>query len=376
MKVLMITPSYFPIKGGAETIVHDISTRLNRIGIHTAVLTFNMDRKLNPYWYGKIEENDGVKVYKIPALNWFPLAHSDRITMGINLIPGRFRKILKEYDILHFHGGDLTFPLFSCGVKKPKIFHFHGLSSDFYKKYFISRLILKNIAHTYICLTNSMKKEIISLGIPEEKVKILPNGVDTNLFYPLGEKNENLILFVGRVCQEKGINTLLKALTYLKTPINLAIIGPQDWNPKHFNNTLELIKKENEKGKHKIAYLGAKNREEIIEWYRKASFLVLPSQKEGFPVVIIEALACETPVIATNIGGIPEILPDNECGILVPSNNPKKLAEAIQFLLDKKGIRIKFGRRGRIMVEDHFSMDVVVGKLCKIYDEVISKFSD
>jgi glycosyltransferase involved in cell wall biosynthesis len=371
MKVLMITPSYFPIKGGAETVIHDIATKLNKNAVSVDILTFNMDRKWKPYWHGKIEEDDGVRVYKIPALNWFPFTHSDRITMGINLVPGRFRFLLKGYDILHFHGGDLTFPVFSLDVKKPKILHFHGLSSAFYKRYFLSRLFLKNVAHMYICLTSTMKKEIVSLGIREEKVRILPNGVDTNLFCPLGEKNENLILFVGRLCPEKGINTLIRALTYLENPTQLVIIGPPDWNKKHFHNILDLIKKENERGKHKVVYLGAKKREEILEWYQKASLLVLPSQKEGFPVVIIEALACETPVVATNVGGIPEILANTECGVLVPPNSPAKLAEAIQFLMENKDIRIKFGRQGRMLVRKCFSMDTMIARLCGIYKETL-----
>jgi glycosyltransferase involved in cell wall biosynthesis len=371
----MISPSYFPIEGGAETVIHDISNKLsNKKGIQTAILTFNIDRKWCPRWRGRIERNNGITVYKIPALNWFPLTHSDRITMGVNLIPGRFRKILVKYDILHFHGGDLTFPLFSLGVKKPKIFHFHGFSPEFYKRYFISRLILKNIAHTYICLTNTMKKELIEIGIHEDRIRVLPNGIDTNIFHPQGEKEENLILFVGRVCREKGVDTLIRALAYLKTPTNLTIIGPKDWNTRHFSEILELIRKENKKGKHKIEYFGAKTREKLIEYYRRASMLILPSLREGFPMVILEALACETPVIATNVNGIPEILQNNECGIIIPPNNSQKLAEAIQFLLDNKEKRIKFGRKGREIVEKHFSIDAIVEKLCKIYDETISKF--
>ncbi|MEM2292952.1 MAG: glycosyltransferase family 4 protein [Nitrososphaerota archaeon] len=375
MNVLMVSPSYFPIKGGAEAVIHDISTKLNSIGVNTDILTFNMNYKWKPYWHGKTEKNGKATIHKIPALNWFPLTHSDRITMGINLIPGKFRGILKKYDILHFHGGDLTLPLFSYGVRKPKIFHLHGLSLEFYKKYFISRLILKNAAQTYICLTKTMKEQLTSLGIPEKRVEILPNGVDTSQFHPTKEKDENMILFVGRVCREKGIDILLTALNYLEIPVNLTIIGPEDWNPNHFQTTLELIRKENEKGKHKIAYLGPKSREEIIPYYQKASLLVLSSRREGFPMVILEALACETPVIATNVDGIAEIILNNKCGVLVPPNNPQKLAEAIQYVLDNRETRVNFGRQGRRIVEEYFSMDIIIEKLLKIYSELLQKFS-
>ena len=372
----MVTPSYYPIKGGAETIIHDLSAKLNEIGISTHILTFNMDRKWNPRWQGKIERDDKITVYKIPALNWLPMEHSNRITLGINLIPGRFKKIVKNYDLMHFHGGDLTFPLFSCMIRKPKLFHFHGLSWEFCRRNPMSKLILKNIAHLYICLTNHMKKGIIKLGMPEEKIRILPNGVDAEFFYPAGKKEENLVLFVGRICPEKGVHILLESLAYVKTPIKLIIIGPPEWNLTYFNFLMKLIKRENNRGKHKVLYLGAKDKEEIVEWYRKASIFVLPSYREGFGVVILEALACETPVIATNVDGIPEILHDNTCGILVPPGTPQGLARAIQFLLDNKDIRVKLGRQGRTIIQKRFSLNIVVSRVCKIYSEVLSKFDD
>ncbi len=125
MRVLMVTPSYFPIKGGAETVVRELSINLNRIGIPTDILTFDMNCKWRPSWQGKIESIDGIMVLKIPGFNWLPRAHSNRITQGINLIPGQFRKYFKNYDLIHFHIGDLTFPLFSAGLKVRRIAQFH-----------------------------------------------------------------------------------------------------------------------------------------------------------------------------------------------------------------------------------------------------------
>lgn len=370
----MIAPSYYPIKGGAESVIHDLSVMLNNKGIRTDIVTFNMEQKWKPYWFGRIETNGGIIVYKIPAFNWCPIEHSDKITFGINLIPGNFRKILKKYDVLHFHGGDFSFPFFSYGIKKPKLFQLHGFSSELYRRYFINRLILRNIADMYLCLTKCMKEELIEIGIPEEKIKILPNGIDTDSFYPLGKKEENLILFIGRICPEKGVHILLKSLDFLKTSVKLAIIGPSDWSKEYFDYIMKLIRKENMRNKHKVIYLGAKSRSELIEWYRRATFLVLPSYREGFPVVILEALACETPVVATNVGGIQEFLQDKEYGFLVPPNNPRRLAEAMQFLLDYKDVRIKFGSRGRIAVKERFSLNAVSDTLIKIYEEALLKF--
>ena len=367
----MVTPTYYPVKGGMEEIVRNLSIKLNQKGIHTDVMTFNIDRKWNPKWKGKVETNDGSNVFKIPALNWFPITHSNRVTMGVNLIPGRFANRLKNYDIIHFHYGDLSFPLFSYFVKKPKVLHLHGLAVNFCKRYFISRFILKHTADLYICLTKLMEKELAQLGIPKDSIRCLPNGVDIKLFHPLGKKEDNLVLFVGRICPQKGLYTLLKSITYLEKPIHLVIIGPKGWDLKYFENILKLIEKENKKGKHKITYAGSVKKEELIKWYRKASIFVCPSLFEPFGIVNLEALSCETPVIASNVGGIPDVVHKGMNGILIPPNDAVKLAEAIQYLLDNEDIRKKLGKEGRIWIEKNFSNEVIIKKLFQIYKELI-----
>jgi len=371
MRVLMVTPSYYPIKGGAETVVRNLSIELNKMEVKTDILTFNMNRKWNPSWQAKIEKIDDINIFKIPALNWFPMEHSDRITLGINLIPGRFRNRLKKYDIIHFHGGDLTFPLFSYTVKKPKIFHSHGFSLDFYKRYFLSRLILKSVADLYISISKKMRRELIDLGIPKNKIRLLLNGIDAKTFHPSEKKSDNLVLFVGRITYAKGLHILLESLRYLKKKIHLVIIGPSDWDIEYFREILVRMENENKKGEHKITYLGSQEQTNIIEWYQKASVFVLPSFREAFAIVNLEALACETPVIATNIGAIPEVIQHGKNGILIPPNNAIKLAEAIQYLLDNKDVRARFGREGRKFVVENFSYSVIAKKLPRIYEEML-----
>lgn len=372
MRVLMVTPSYYPIKGGAESVIRSLSIKLNEIGVQTDIMTFNLNRKWHPFWQAKIEKIDGVNVSKIPALNWFPMEHSDRITLGINLIPGRFRGQLKKYDVIHFHGKDLTFPFFSYTIKKPKIFHLHGFSVDFYKRYFLSRLILKHVADVYISISKCMRKELAELGIPYNKIMFLPNALDVKIFHPSGKKKDNLVLFVGRITFDKGLHILLKSLAYLEKPIYLVIIGPPDWDVEYFQEILKRIENENKKGLHKITYLGAQDQTNIVEWYQRAAIFVLPSFKEAFPIVNLEALSCETPVVASNVGGISEVVCNGKNGILVPPNNALRLAKAIQYLLDYEDIRIRLGKEGRKLIVRNFSSEVVVERLCKIYERLIT----
>jgi glycosyltransferase involved in cell wall biosynthesis len=372
MKVLMVTPSFHPITGGTETMVRNLSKEINKLGVHVDILTFNMDRKWDPKWRKKIEKIDGITVFKVPALNWLPIVHSPRINFEINLVPGRFAYLLKDYDIIHFHEVEFSFPIFSYFVKKPKILHLHGIRLDYFKRYHLSRFILKTSADLYLSLSKKMKNELITLGIPQDKIVCFPNAVDSKIFQPKGKKSDNTLLYVGRIVQRKGLHVLLKCLNYLKNSVDLKIIGPIDCDRDYSQNILRLIEIENQKGKHKIRYLGTVDYPTLIEEYQKASIFVLPSFFEPFGVVLLEAMACGTPVVSTHTGGTPEIVKTGENGILVPVNNPVKLAKAIDYLLENKDARIKFGKAARKTVIDNFSIEVVVKKLCTIYEKMVN----
>jgi glycosyltransferase involved in cell wall biosynthesis len=215
-----------------------------------------------------------------------------------------------------------------------------------------------------------MTKELVELGLPNSKIVYLPNSVDTSLFKSGKQKEENMILFVGRISQGKGLHILLKSLQHLKESIRLIIIGPPDWDVNYYQCILKMVEDENRKGKHEIKYLGSKEQSELVEWYQKASLLVLPSFIEGFPVTILEALSCETPVIATPVGGIPEIIKNHKTGLLIPTGDSIRLAEAIQYLLENRDVRLKMGREGRTLITRHHSLEAAAKKLIMIYEQL------
>jgi len=371
MKVLMATPGFHPIKGGTETVVRNLSVELNKIGVRTDVMTFNMDRKYAPKWKGKIEKIDGITVFKVPALNWLQIGQSPRINLGVNLIPGRFKNLLREYDIIHFHEVDFSFPFFSFLVKKPKVLHLHGIHIDFFKRYHLSRIIFKHVADYYITITRQMEKDLAKLGITTNRIIYLPNSIDVNSFHPKGEKEDNLLLYLGRIVPVKGLHVLLESLRYVKQSTCLMIAGPIG-DFEYYQHITEQIERENRKGRHKVTYLGTIPQQELIRIYQKASIFILPSFWEAFPVTILEALSCETPVITTPVGGNPEVIRNFENGILVPVNDTSKLAEAINYLLDDKDRRLEMGRKGREWVIKNFSVEVIARRLRRIYQEMTS----
>jgi glycosyltransferase involved in cell wall biosynthesis len=375
MRVLMITPFYFPILGGTESFISNVTTKLNKMGVPTDIMTFNVDRAWKPWSFYQIKKSElekvnEVNVIRVSAFTFLPT----RILLRTNFIPGKFLEKIVEYDILHFHNDvDITFPLFSYALNKTKIFHCHCLSITFdsYKRNPFLKHIFRKIANVYVAPSLYVFKRITELGIPQRRIRVIPNCIDVEVFHPNESlKMDNLLLYVGRLDSKKGLLTLLEALNYLKTRAWLVVIGPPS-RPWFFKKILSLIEKINRKNIHLVTYLGARSPEELVKWYQRATVFVCPSLSESFGIVNLEALSCGTPVVATDVGGTSEVVKHGENGILVPPNNAIRLAEGIQYLLDNENVRRKFGENGRKWVVNNFSSDVVAKRLFQIYKSLM-----
>lgn len=376
MKVLLVTPSYFPIVGGSETLTRNLAIKLNGKGIHTDILTLNMNEKWKPNWMEEIEENESFQTFKEPALNLLPnLLNPLSNLLRMNVFPmPNFIKKAKNYDIIHFVGeADLGFPLFSYFMPKPKIMHCVGIfrKGGIYHYYTFKRPYLKvvfkkffpNLANIYLVSSFEEQRLLAELGVPKSKVMILHDGIDTQIFKPdVTRKVDNMLLFVGRMDRMKGLHLLIAALFHLRIPVKLVIIGPK-WNLKYFNEIEQMCQAINEKGFHLIEILEGMDQNALVPWYQQASLLVCPYLYETHSNVVREALACGTPVVSTGT----HILQNGSEGIMVVPKNPKEIAIAIEKLLKDKELREGYGKTGRKLIEQYFSWKSIVGKLCDIY---------
>ena len=192
-----------------------------------------------------------------------------------------------------------------------------------------------------LSVSEALKENIAKLGIPKSEIIVIPNGIEADKFYPI-DKSETrkkvsisstskIILCVSRLSHEKGIDVLLKSFKILpKKNVNLLIIGDgsERDNLTSLSKQLEIDDK--------VSFLGTINHAEIPLWINSADLMVLPSRTEGWPNVIMEAFSCGIPVVATNVGGVPEIITSRDLGIIVPAEMPEKMAEAMQHGLEKK----------------------------------------
>lgn len=228
----------------------------------------------------------------------------------------------------------------------------------------------------FLCVSEYVGKVISNIDnpigpIPEDKIRVLYNCVDTRLFRPkeinkqdLSKQfgildNEHIIMFSGRLSQEKGVDYLLKSLDFIKTPnIKVMIVGSAMYNQKtkdaYHQQLLQLAKKHKEK----IVFTGYIPQQTLPDIYNLADISVLPSiWDEPAGLTMIESLACGTPVITTNSGGIPEYVAD--CAIVLERNSslPKEIAKAIDMLFSDEILYRKYKQIGFERIQKYFSSD-------------------
>ncbi len=197
------------------------------------------------------------------------------------------------------------------------------------------------------------------------------NGIDNTIFKPVEKKNEKkYILFTGRLSYRKGLFDLIECGKYIceKYPdISFIITGSGI-----LSDTLQ--ERINELGLAKqFKFLGFVTREELIKLYQNATLYVLPSHYEGLPTVLLEAMSCGLPVIATAVSGNLDVITHGKNGILVPPKSPEKIAEAISLLLEDEQIRKKLGENARKTIEEKYTWDILSNNYLKYYTSLIRK---
>lgn len=230
----------------------------------------------------------------------------------------------------------------------------------------ITYIILKS-AKKIITLSSSLKNEVMRFENLENKIEVIPNGVNTQFFNSDSEDRENLIIYTGSLIKRKGVEYLIKAFPAVINSypdFKLIIIGEgnEENNLKNLVKYLEIDKY--------VKFLGQISQNSVKEWLQKSKLFILPSLEEGQGVVLIEALACGTPCIGSEVGGIPDVI-NNDVGTLVPPKNTKDLSEAILFYLNNKDIWHIKSRNSRLRAIQYFEWDVIGKKIVQLYDSIL-----
>lgn len=297
-------------------------------------------------WYHKKttpqeEDIDGIKVYHH---RYFMIPKIGRSLYGIffyvSLLP-RVKKLYKEfkfYAILATWAYPDAFGsyLIAKALKKPIVIKVHGTDINSYMRYFLRRkMIVWALSNSdkVIAVSGALKDQMIMAGVPSDKIVVIPNGVNTDLFKPMDQAecrrklelplDKKMVLFAGNLVKIKGVETLVDAFAGLRVSALLVLVGD---GPLEDMLRVKVKKLGIED---RIIFAGRKAHNEIRYYMNACDIFCLPSHNEGCPNVLIEAISCGKYVVATKVGGIPEIIDSDRIGIMVESDKPTDLAKAL-----------------------------------------------
>lgn len=207
----------------------------------------------------------------------------------------------------------------------------HGSDvNDFAKDKWRAKQIVwaaKRAAKVFV-VSNALRQKLITMGVPEDNISLVYNGVDQDVFYldKGDEKPSNQLLYVGNLKANKGVMELVKSYCQLiqsEPDAELVIAGQGAMEA----TMREYLQQHSASGK--VRFLGSISHQQVADEIRASRFVVLPSYAEGVPNILLEAMACGKPVVATNVGGIPEIVSE-QTSILVPPQTIEPLTQALQ----------------------------------------------
>lgn len=364
MKVMIVTPYFYPHLGGLENYTNGIARGLAKDGHEVLIVTSNHNKKA--YEEGLI---DGLRVIRLPISFKFsntPIGLSWYWTLK-KLIKSEGPDVINTHSPVPFIADMATY----AAEKIPVVATYHSGSMlkgsmvidailNAYERLLLPRVLKK--AQSVVGIYPAFLKKIVG---PSVKITRIAPGVDTNLFKSIrGVRKDYDVMFAGRIdktSEWKGLGVLLEAsaLVVAKYPqFKLQVVGDGDALIDYKNIAIDLGIEKN------VDFVGAKFNEDLIQAYNRSRTFVLPSktESESFGIVLIEALACGVPVIGSRIGGIPSIIENGKSGYLFKPGDSRALANKITYLLDRPNERKRLGNYGKRFVSNNYTTDICIQK--------------
>ncbi|WP_048147934.1 glycosyltransferase family 4 protein [Palaeococcus ferrophilus] len=377
MKVALVSDWYYPKVGGVASHMHDLALKLSEMGHEVTIVT-------NDRVTGKEEElgAKGIGLLKVPGVV-SPILEVN-LTYGLKSTR-ELTPFLEDFDVVHSHHAFTPLSLKAVkaarNLEKASLLTTHSISFSHESRLWSALgLTIPLFSHYLryphkIIAVSKASKAFVS-HFTDTSVEVVPNGVDDKRFRPSqgGEelKEElgiegNVVLYVSRMSYRKGPHVLLNAFAGIEDA-TLVMAGSGEMLP-FLKAQARFLGVEDH-----VRFLGYVPDEMLPRLYDMADVFVLPSTTaEAFGIVVLEAMASGVPVIATDVGGIPEIVRESESGLLVPPGNELELRKAIERLLKNEELREFYGKNGRRTVEERYSWDVVARQVEERYLEVLSR---
>jgi D-inositol-3-phosphate glycosyltransferase len=390
--------------GGMNVYVRDLTRQLGRMGIHVDVFTRSQDEHvphvLHDLGYGN-------RVVHVPAGPEIPLAKQELASYIEDFVSG-IKEFSQhkgmEYDVIHSHYwmSGLAAKELKQVWNAPVIHMFHTLGlmkqrvartpEEAEGEYRIKgeREVLQ-VADRIVAATPAELAQLQWLYQADpRKVAVIPPGVDIRYFYHIPEDEakefigippcEKMLLFVGRIEPLKGIDTLLKALAIMRESglfVCLTVIGGNPGDSEETNDTemgrLQALS-EHIGLKDLVAFVGQRAQDTLPYYYSAAVAVVVPSHYESFGMVALEAMACGTPVVASQVGGLAFLVQDGVTGYTVPVDDPQAMADRLSNLIKDPDLHRRMSENAANLAKEYRWENIAV-RVERLYEEVLKQKS-
>ncbi len=358
-EIVHVTANYPPRLGGLEKVVESLATEQHKKSMQVRVITSDQGT-------GATHE-DAVPVTRLKSIE----------IMHTPLMPGLLPQLLRlsSRAVVHVHVAQAFTPemvfLASLFKRFKYIAHVHldiapsgagGFLLALYKP-LVLKFVLRRAAYVAV-FSDEQKKAMAGLyGISMDRIKVIPNGVSESFYYATPRKlaQKPRLLFVGRLNIQKNVGQLLDALKGVSEHFETHIVGDGE-----LRTALETKAKQH--GLQDVHFMGRKDGSELRDLYAKADIFVLPSEREGMPLVLLEAMAMALPVIGTDVTGIRDLVEDKENGFLVPLGNAVAFQEALLKLAADSGLHQKMSRKSYNLALQ-YSWETVAGTFNDVYQD-------
>jgi len=382
-RLLIVTHTFLPHVGGIERVVYEQGTRLIRMGFEVTVLTSKMNTPqrysvggVEVYCYDSLNAAFGLGIpYPVPQVNCFE----------------PFYKLVNQASLVHVHGHPYLSSLYAAKLArllgKPVVLTQHNTFIEYESGLWdhiewlndatVGKQVIKS-SDLVTTVSNATRRYVLSLGADPIRTKVLRNGVDVDRFKPSSTARDSVrkklgidpeaivIVTVRRLVYKNGIDTLIEsARIALKQNPRLVFLAVGTGPDR--DDVQAKIQQLGISGEFKLA--GFVSDADLPAYYNAADVFVIPSKSgEGLPLVALEAMSTGLPVIATNVGGIGEVMTES-CGKLIPADGPEQMADAIVEFSKMALSEVKSVVRS--MAERTFTWEENIKRLMETYEELI-----
>ena len=384
MKLCLVNAFFHPFVGGTEKHMHELGRRLGRtheVHVFTARLPGT----------ARAEVVDGIRVWRTPArLLRAPLIYPPPFPLARRAIEDLARIDASErFDAFHLHGR--WFPDFARVVPyarqtaRPVALTLHnarprginaltdalGTAYDSLRGIRIIQGVDRSVA-----VSDWVRRDIARYGVDPARIEVIPNGVDTTVYRPRApELRERLggfdplLLSVGRLLPQKGLDLLIDAVARLAADhpcLGVAIVGTG-----RMRGALEADVRRRGLEK-RVVFTGFLEESLLPAAYSSADLFVLPSVWEVFGIVLLEAMGCGLPCVASDAGGIPEVVAEGGTGLLFPVRDPAALASRLRILVEDESLRRRMGAEARRRAVEVFDWDRIAERTAGFYERLMA----